>query len=458
MSAAEVKIIGGGLAGAEAAWQVRRQGVPATLYEMKPGRYSPAHRSPHLAELVCSNSLRSASLDNAAGLLKEEMRLFDSVVLRAAEETAVPAGSSLAVDRDRFARAVTRSLQEAGVRVVREEVTRIPREGVPVVIATGPLPSPGMAEALEALTGSESLSFYDAVAPIVDASTIDYERTFWASRYGRGGDDYLNCPMDEATYHRFVQAVVQAQKVPLKPFEHIPPFEGCMPIEDLAERGAETLAHGPMRPVGLEDPRTGKRAYAVVQLRRDNVSATLLNMVGFQTKMTHGEQKRVFRMIPGLERAEFFRYGSLHRNAFVNAPKLLAASLQLRHDPWVFLAGQMTGVEGYVESAATGILAGINAARLGRGEGMCVPPPTTAIGALLHYLTHADEESFQPMHVNFGIFPPLSAGAPRSRKLRRRALSDRALDEMRRWLAGGGCPGAQGAGGGRGSREGDGNR
>lgn len=446
MSAPEVRIIGGGLAGSEAAWQVRRQGLRARLYEMKPGRYSPAHRSPHLAELVCSNSLRSVSLDNAAGLLKEEMRLFDSIVLGAAAETAVPAGSSLAVDRDRFAQAVTRSLEEAGVCVVREEVTRIPRDGTPVVVATGPLPSPGMAAALEGLTGSESLAFYDAVAPIVDAGTIDYGRTFWASRYGKGGDDYLNCPLDEETYHRFVRALLEAEKVPLKPFEHIPPFEGCMPVEDLAERGPETLAFGPMRPVGLEDPRTGKRAYAVVQLRRDNVSATLLNMVGFQTKMTHGEQKRVFRMIPGLERAEFFRYGSLHRNAFVNAPKLLTPSLQLKHHPCVFLAGQMTGVEGYVESAATGILAGINAARLARGEGPCVPPPTTAIGALLYYLTHADAETFQPMHVNFGILPPLSGTAPRSRKLRRRALSERALHEMRRWLAGGGCPGAGGEG------------
>jgi len=440
MSSPEVRIIGGGLAGAEAAWQALRCGARVTLFEMKPERYSPAHRSPHLAELVCSNSLRSVSVDHAVGVLKEEMRLLDSVILRSAEETAVPAGSSLAVDRDRFSQRVSRRLVDAGVRVIRQEMTGVPLDGRPVVVATGPLPSPAMAQALEALTGAESLAFYDAVAPIVDAATVDYERTFWASRYGKGGADYLNCPMDKEAYLRFVEEVLAAQKVPLRPFEDIPPFEGCMPIEDLAERGPETLAYGPMRPVGLVDPRTGKRAHAVVQLRRDNVSASLLNMVGFQTKMTYGEQNRVFRMIPGLERAEFFRYGSLHRNAFVNAPSLLRATLQLKRYPDVFLAGQMTGVEGYVESAATGILAGLNAARRSRGEEMCVPPRTTAIGALLNYLTHADPGTFQPMHVNFGIFPPLPDGASRARKVRRRAVADRALADLRCWLAEGGCP------------------
>jgi methylenetetrahydrofolate--tRNA-(uracil-5-)-methyltransferase len=435
MSHPEIQIIGGGLAGSEAAWQGRREGVDVTLYEMKPGRYSPAHHSPYLAELVCSNSLRSESLENAAGVLKEEMRLLDSLVIRTARETAVPAGSSLAVDREMFSRRVTRELEGAGVRIVREEVCSIPEDGAPVIVATGPLPTESMACAIQTLTGSGSLFFYDAIAPIVDAGTIDYGKTFWGSRYGKGGKDYLNCPMDEDQYHGFVEAVRMAEKVPLRDFEHVPPFEGCMPIEDLVERGTETLAHGPMRPVGLEDPRTGRRAYAVVQLRQDNVSATLLNLVGFQTKMTHGEQRRVFQTIPGLEHAEFFRYGSLHRNAFFNAPRLLLPTLQLKGRPFVFFAGQMTGVEGYIESAATGILAGINAARLVKGSRVCVPPDTTATGALVHYITHADPETFQPMHVNFGIFPPLLSEASRSRKLRRRDLSARAVDDMRRWVA-----------------------
>lgn len=435
MTLAEVKIIGGGLAGVEAAWQARRSGVAVTLFEMKPARYSPAHRSPHLAELVCSNSFRSVSLENAAGLLKAEMDLLDSLVIRVARQTSVPAGSSLAVDREHFSRGVCRELEAAGVRVVREEARRIPADGEPVVVATGPLPSPAIQEAIASLTGMEGLSFYDAIAPIVDASTIDYEKTFWASRYGKGGDDYLNCPMDRDQYIGFVEAVRRAEKVPLKGFEEVPPFEGCMPIEDLAARGTETLAHGPMRPVGLADPRTGRRPHAVVQLRRDNVSASLLNLVGFQTKMTRGEQQRVFRMIPGLERAEFFRYGSLHRNTFVNAPALLNSSLDLKTDPDVFLAGQMTGVEGYIESAATGIVAGINAARRAMRLPLCVPPATTVLGALLHYITHTDPETFQPMHVNFGIFPPLPAETLRSRRLRRRALSERALADMKRWLA-----------------------
>lgn len=303
-----------------------------------------------------------------------------------------------------------------------------------MVVATGPLPSQAMVEAIGSLTGTASLAFYDAIAPIVDASTVDYEKAFWASRYGKGGDDYLNCPMDRDRYTRFVEAVRSAEKVPLKAFEDVPPFEGCMPIEDLAERGLETLAHGPMRPVGLVDPRTGRRAHAVVQLRRDNAAASLLNMVGFQTKMTHGEQQRVFRLIPGLERAEFFRFGSLHRNTFVNSPSLLRPTLELKTNPEIFFAGQMTGVEGYIESAATGILAGVNAAQSALGLPQCVPPPTTALGALLQYITRADPETFQPMHVNFGLLPPLPHEAPRSRALRRRALSERALADMERWI------------------------
>lgn len=430
----EILILGGGLAGSEAAWQACREGIRVTLIEMKPLKFSPAHRTSGLAELVCSNSLRSRSLDNACGLLKEEMRRFGSLIYRVATETEVPAGSALAVDRDRFSQGVTRLLEEAGVRIVREEAKQIPGSEMPVVVSTGPLPSEAIAGAIQELTGTESLSFYDAIAPIVDGATIRYEQAFWASRYGKGGPDYLNCPMDKQAYDRFIEEILRAEKVPLHAFEQIPPFEGCMPIEDLASRGKETLAYGPMKPVGLRDPKTGKMSYAVVQLRRDNLSASLLNMVGFQTKMTQPEQRRVFRMIPALEDAEFFRYGSLHRNAFVNAPRLLLPTLQLQKNPNIFFAGQMTGVEGYVESAATGLLAGRNAARRAKGLPATIPPRTTALGALLDYISHADPETFQPMHVNFGIFPPLSEGIPRSRKLRRQAYAERALRDLDHWL------------------------
>ncbi len=430
----EVTIIGGGLAGSEAAWQARREGVPVTLVEMKPERYSPAHRSPHLAELVCSNSLRSRSLENAGGLLKEEMHRLGSLIHRVAMETAVPAGSALAVDRDRFSERVTRLLEEAGVRILRQEATEIPAQDRPLIIATGPLPSEAIADAIEGLTGSASLSFYDAVAPIVDGSTIDYEKSFWASRYGKGGEDYLNCPMDRETYDRFVEAVLNAEKVALRNFEDIPPFEGCMPIEDLAARGRETLAYGPMKPVGLQDPRSARTPHAVVQLRQDNAAASLFNMVGFQTKMRQPEQKRVFRMIPGLESVEFFRYGSLHKNAFVNAPRCLLDTLQLKGVPDIFLAGQMTGVEGYIESAASGLVAGRNAARRAKGLEAETLPRSGALGALLYYIAHADPDTFQPMHVNFGIFPPLPEGAAKSRKLRRQAIAARALKELDDWI------------------------
>ena len=430
----EILIIGGGLAGSEAAWQACYEGVRVTLYEMKPVKFSPAHGSSSLAELVCSNSLRSRSLENASGLLKEEMRRLGSLIYRAATETEVPAGTALAVDRDRFSQRVTQLLEEAGVRILRREAEQIPLSEMPVVVSTGPLPSDSIAEAIQGLTGAESLYFYDAIAPIVDGSTIRYEEAFWASRYGKGGQDYLNCPMDRQAYERFVEEILNAEKVPLHEFEKIPPFEGCMPIEDLASRGKETLAHGPMKPVGLPDPKTGRIAHAVVQLRRDNLSASLLNMVGFQTKMSQPEQKRVFRTIPALRDAEFFRYGSLHRNAFVNAPRLLLPTLQLRSCSNIFFAGQMTGVEGYIESAATGLIAGRNAARRAKGLPEHVLPRTTALGALLDYISCADPETFQPMHVNFGIFPPLSEGAPRSRKLRRQALSERALRDLDHWL------------------------
>ena len=433
MSSGEILIIGGGLAGAEAAWQARQLGVRVTLIEMKPKRFSPAHRSTDLAELVCSNSLRSRSLETASGLLKEEMRRLGSLIMSVAEETSVPAGSALAVDRQEFSRRITRILDEAGVHIVREEVTSIPPPPQTVLICTGPLPSEAMARALQELTDADALYFYDAIAPIVDADSIDEERTYWASRYDKGGPDYLNCPMDRETYYRFVEAILGAEKAPLRDFEDIPPFEGCMPVEDLAARGRETLAHGPMKPVGLIDPKTGKRSYAVVQLRRDNASGSLLNMVGFQTKMTQGEQKRVFRMIPGLEDAHFYRYGSVHRNAFLNAPRLLLSTLQLKKEPRIFFAGQLTGVEGYIESAATGLIVGMNAARWSKGISLSLPPATTSLGALLRYLVEADPEGFQPMHVNFGIFPPLPDIPRLSRKHRRQAHVERALRDLDAW-------------------------
>jgi methylenetetrahydrofolate--tRNA-(uracil-5-)-methyltransferase len=435
MSSGAILIIGGGLAGAEAAWQARRSGVPVTLVEMKPKRFSPAHRSNSLAELVCSNSLRSQSLDTASGLLKEEMRRLDSLIMSVAEETSVPAGSALAVDREEFSRRITRLLEEAEVHIVREEAKRLPPPPQTVVICTGPLPSEAMAGVLRDLTDADALYFYDAIAPIVAADSIDYEKTFWASRYDKGGPDYLNCPMGEEAYDRFVEEILRAEKIPWREFEEIPPFEGCMPVEDLALRGRETLAHGPMKPVGLTDPKTGKRPYAVVQLRRDNASGSLLNMVGFQTKMSQPEQKRVFRMIPGLEDAHFYRFGSVHRNAFLNAPRLLLPTLQLKKDPRFFFAGQLTGVEGYIESAATGLIVGMNAARWSQGLSMSLPPRTTGLGALLDYLVRADPETFQPMHVNFGILPPLPDLRPRlSRRQRRQAIVQRALHDLDDWL------------------------
>ncbi len=435
MSSGEILIIGGGLAGAEAAWQARRSGARVTVVEMKPKRFSPAHRSESLAELVCSNSLRSRSLETAAGLLKEEMRRLHSVILSVAEKTSVPAGSALAVDREAFSRRVTRILEEEGVRIVREEATEIPPEPQTVLICTGPLPSDAMAEALQNLTGADALYFYDAIAPIVAAESIDYERTYWASRYDKGGADYLNCPLDREGYHRFVAEVLNAEKISSREFEEIPPFEGCMPIEDLAARGLETLSHGPMKPVGLVDPRTGRRPHAVVQLRRDNAAGSLLNMVGFQTKMTQAEQKRVFRMIPGLEKAHFYRFGSVHRNAFLNAPRLFLPTLQLKKDPRIFFGGQLTGVEGYIESAATGLLAGWNAARRSKGLRLSLPPSTTSLGALVRYIVQADPETFQPMHVNFGLLPGLPDEGPRlSRKDRRKALVARALRDMDAWI------------------------
>lgn len=424
-----VRIIGGGLAGAEAAWQLARRGVAVELYEMRPQRMTEAHASSNLGELVCSNSLRSDLLTAPAGLLKAEMRILDSLVIRTAETARVPAGSALAVDRDRFSLALTRAMEDlAAVRIVREEVREVPADGI-VVLATGPLTSPALSADLAARLGEAHLYFYDAISPIVTAESIDMAVAFRAARYDKGGDDYINLPMTREEYHRFIDGLLRAERVPTHKFERFVPFEGCMPIEELADRGRETLAFGPMRAVGLIDPRTGRRPYAVVQLRQENREKTLYNIVGFQTKMTYPEQRRVLALIPGLANAEFVRLGSLHRNTFINAPQHLLPTLQWRQRGTLFFAGQMTGVEGYIESAATGLLAGINAAHLLTGRPLVQPPSTTALGSLLAYITDCERKRFQPMNVNFGLIPPLAVrlrGRGKKEMMARRALADMA--------------------------------
>jgi methylenetetrahydrofolate--tRNA-(uracil-5-)-methyltransferase len=422
-----VRIIGGGLAGAEAAWQLARRGVAVELFEMRPQRMTEAHAGSDLGELVCSNSLRSDLPSAPAGLLKAEMRCLDSLIIRCADRHRVPAGSALAVDRANFSRALTETVERlGGVRIVREEVQRIPDDGI-VIIATGPLTSPALSKELAARLGEEHLYFYDAISPIVSAESIDMSVAFRASRYDKGGDDYLNLPLTREEYHRFIDALLTAERVPTHSFERFVPFEGCMPIEEMADRGRETLAFGPMRAVGLRDPRTGKRPYAVAQLRQENHEKTLYNLVGFQTKMTYAEQRRVLALIPGLGQAEFVRLGSLHRNTFINAPLHLMPTLQWRQRATLFFAGQMTGVEGYIESAATGLLAGINAAKLSAGAPTVTPPATTALGALLHYITDPERKRFQPMNVNFGLISPLTArlrGRAKKEMMSRRALAD----------------------------------
>ncbi len=426
-----ITIIGGGLAGSEAAWQAARRGVRVRLFEMKPRKFSPAHSSPLLGELVCSNSLRAEATESAVGLLKEEMRRLHSLIMAAAAATRVPAGKALAVDRDAFAAFISRALEaEPLVAIVREEVADLEFSG-PAVVATGPLTSEPLAAALGRLTGQEHLHFYDAIAPIVAADSLDHTRIFRASRYG-AGEDYLNCPLSEEEYAAFYRELMAAEQVPLKPFEEPRYFEGCLPIEVMAARGYLTLAHGPMKPVGLIDPATGRQPFAVVQLRAENREGSHYNLVGFQTKLKYGEQARVFRLIPGLERAEFMRLGSIHRNTFVHAPGLLSPYLNFLKQPQLFLAGQISGVEGYVESAAMGLLAGINAARLALGRELAAPPRATAHGALVHHLTNTETRDFQPMNVNFGLFPPLPGRLPK--KLRGAAYAERALTELEEWL------------------------
>ena len=433
MNENKITIVGGGLAGSEAAWQAAKRGVRVELVEMKPLRFSPAHKSGLLGELVCSNSLRADSVENAAGLLKEEMRRLDSLIIRAADKTRVPAGGALAVDREAFSREITETLEnEPLVTIRRETIESIPDEG-PTILATGPLTEGPLANDLAQWAGGEDLYFYDAIAPIIEADSIDFDKAFRASRYDKGGDDYINCPMNESQYEAFVDALLAAQKVPTRGFEKEIVFSGCMPVEAMAEKGRQTLSFGPMKPVGLIDPKTGRRPHAVVQLRQDNLQASLYNMVGFQTKLTYPEQTRVFRMIPGLERAEFHRLGSFHRNTYINAPRILHPTLQCKERPDLFIAGQLSGVEGYVESTAMGLIAGVNGANLLLSLPMAILPETTAMGAMIRYITQTSPENFQPMNVNFGIFPPLGKRIPK--KVRKEAYAKRALEDLDRWMA-----------------------
>ncbi|MDD3581497.1 MAG: methylenetetrahydrofolate--tRNA-(uracil(54)-C(5))-methyltransferase (FADH(2)-oxidizing) TrmFO [Desulfobacca sp.] len=427
----ELVIIGGGLAGSEAAWQAARRGVRVRLYDMKPHKFSPAHQSPQLGELVCSNSLRSEAPDSAVGLLKLEMRGLHSLIMQAADATRVPAGKSLAVDREAFAAYITQSLEQlTNVEIIRAEITQLDL-AESVIMATGPLTTESLAQELARLTGQEHLHFYDAISPIIFADSIDYTKVFRASRYDVG-EDYLNCPMSQTEYDRFYQALMTAEQVPLRGFEEPRFFEGCLPVEVLAARGYQTLVYGPMKPVGLIDPATGRQPFAVVQLRQDNRQATLYNMVGFQTKLKYPEQKRILRLIPGLEQAEFARLGSVHRNTFIQAPGFLTPYLNCRWYPQLFLAGQISGVEGYVESTAMGLIAGINAARQVTGQPLLTPPRPTALGALIHHLTDTTVKDFQPMNVNFGLFPPLPDRLPK--KARGAAYAHRAQQALEAWL------------------------
>lgn len=426
----QVLIIGGGLAGCEAAWQVARQGVPVVLFEQKPHKRSPAHHSDLLAELVCSNSLRADDLSNAAGLLKQELRLLGSLIMQCADDTRVPAGGALAVDRDGFAKAVTDKISSHPlIELVHEEILEIPEDTV-VIVATGPLTDGKLADNLQTLLGSQYLYFYDAAAPIISFDSVDQSKIFRAARYNKGGADYVNCPMTKEQYEEFYEALVSAETVEIKGFEDNV-FEGCMPIEVMARRGQQTLLFGPLKPVGLTAP-DGSAPHAVVQLRQDNAVGSLYNMVGFQTHLKFNEQQRVFRKIPGLEKAEFMRYGVMHRNTYINSPELLDESYSLRQTPDVFFAGQITGVEGYIESVASGLTAGLNAAARVHGKSNVFFGADTAIGALAHYVSNSRASDFQPMNINFGIINPLSARI-RNKKEKNEAISQRALSEIRAW-------------------------
>jgi methylenetetrahydrofolate--tRNA-(uracil-5-)-methyltransferase len=442
-----IHIIGGGLAGSEAAWQLAERGHAVVVHEMRPVRPTPAHKTDRLAELVCSNTFKSTETTNAHGLLKAEMRLLDSLILQAADAARVPGGTALTVDREAFSRAVhDRLTAHPRVTIAREEVTALPRIGI---VATGPLTSDALAAAIREALGHEALAFYDAIAPIVAGDSVDPGIAFRASRYGKetmpnatadaeatGVDEgaYLNCPMSREQYEAFLDALTQADQASAHDFDSIPYFEGCMPIEEMARRGRDTLRFGPMKPVGLRDPRTGRQAYAVVQLRMEDREGRMWNLVGFQTRLRYPEQQRVFRMIPGLENAEFLRYGSIHRNSYINSPATLSPHLALRDQPTTLFAGQLTGVEGYTESSATGLLAGINLSRMLNGADPRLPPPTTMFGALYRYLREADPRFFQPMNANFGLVDELDAPV-RDKRLRRERLAARALADMERWIA-----------------------
>lgn len=421
-----VTVVGAGLAGSEAAWQIAESGVSVKLYEMRPVKQTPAHHTDKFAELVCSNSLRANTLTNAVGVLKEEMRRMNSIIIKAADSCQVPAGGALAVDRHEFADFVTQAVRNHPlIEVINEEVHQIP-EGV-TVISSGPLTSAALSESLKELTGEEYLYFYDAAAPIIEKDSIDMSKVFVASRYDKGEAAYINCPMNEEEFNRFYEALITAEAVPVKEFEKEVFFEGCMPIEVMANRGRQTMLFGPLKPVGLTDPRTGEQPYAVIQLRQDNSAATLYNLVGFQTHLKWPEQKRVFSMIPGLENCEIVRYGVMHRNTFINSPKLLRPTYQYRERDDLFFAGQMTGVEGYVESAASGLLAGMNAARLVKGEELLTLPAETVMGSMAHYITTTDAKHFQPMNANFGLLPGLGIKI-RNKKEKNERLAERALE------------------------------
>ncbi|HIS04431.1 MAG TPA: methylenetetrahydrofolate--tRNA-(uracil(54)-C(5))-methyltransferase (FADH(2)-oxidizing) TrmFO [Candidatus Fimenecus stercoravium] len=426
-------VIGAGLAGVEAAWQLQKRGVAVELYEMKPQKRSPAHRADGFAELVCSNSLKAERVNSAAGLLKAEMAAFSSVCVEAAYRTRVPAGGALAVDRERFSAYITEKIENcAGITVIHKEVTALPADADAVIVAAGPLASDALAETIRKLTGEAGLSFYDAAAPIVTAESIDFSEAFTQSRYDRGGaDDYINCPMNKAQYEAFYEAITTAERAETHSFdERRDVYEGCMPIEALASRGRDTMRYGPLKPVGLVDPKTGHRPWANLQLRKENNAGTMYNLVGFQTNLKFGEQKRVFSMIPALKNAQFVRYGVMHRNTFLDSPRLLSADFSLKSDPHIFFAGQITGVEGYMESASSGILAGINAARRISGKETLVLPETTMMGALSRYISDESVQDFQPMGANFGVLPPVGVRI-RDKAARYQVLADRALSALR---------------------------
>ena len=433
-----IRIIGAGLAGTEAAWQCARRGVPVDLYEMRPVRQTPAHQTTRFAELVCSNSLKSHTENTAPWLLKEEMHRAGSLLMEIARQTSVPAGHALAVDRERFSEAVTAAIErEPLIHVIREEVTRIDEHDGITIIATGPLTSDALASEIGRLSGSEQLYFYDSISPIVEADSIDRQRVYMAARYGKGAADYINCPMTKEEYDRFLNALLEAQSVEAKDWENLNYFEGCLPIEEIARRGRDTLRFGPMKPVGLRDPKTGRTPYAVVQLRQENLRADSYNLVGFQNHLKFGEQARILRLIPGLENAQFLRYGQIHRNTYINGPALLRETLQMKQHPNLLFAGQISGVEGYVESIATGLLAGIQAAALAIGAESVPPPRATAFGALVNYICHAETKSFQPANITFDLLLPLDETTRlrvRDKQRRHKMVCDRALHELKSWL------------------------